>query len=222
MEKSKRKTMAFVSLAAALFLAVAGSVDASRNQRAGRDGNYNQTDQQMERLRYIMLPLLRVANHRIPVNQVHVSIVEDRALNAAAGGDGQYYVTTGMLNEASDDQLRGVLAHEIAHEDLGHPAKAQVVGVGIGLGAALLEQFFPGSATIAPIAGTLVGNTYSRPLELEADRHAVTLLKRAGYSKHTMIDSLAWLMRRSGDSGGGFFASHPATSDRIKALHSLR
>jgi predicted Zn-dependent protease len=85
-----------------------------------------------------------------------------------------------------------------------------------------LEQFFPGSATIAPIAGTLVGNTYSRPLELEADRHAVTLLKRAGYSKHTMIDSLAWLMRRSGDSGGGFFASHPATSDRIKALHSLR
>jgi predicted Zn-dependent protease len=177
----------------------------------------------MERLRrYVMLPLLRVANHRIPLDEVRVSIVEDRAINAAAGGDGQYYVTTGLLNLASHDQLRGVLAHEIAHEDLGHPSRAQVVGVGVGVGAALLEKFFPGSAAITPVAGTLISNSYSRPLELEADRHAVTLLKRAGYSKATMIDTLAWLMRRNGDSGGGFLASHPATSDRIKALRSVR
>jgi predicted Zn-dependent protease len=127
-----------------------------------------------------------------------------------------------LLNQASDDRLRGVLAHEIAHEDLGHPAKAQVVGVGVGVGAALLEKFFPGSAAIAPIAGTLISNSYSRPLEFEADRHAVTLLKRAGYSKAAMIDTLSWLMRRNGDSGGGFLASHPATSDRIKALQSVR
>jgi predicted Zn-dependent protease len=59
-------------------------------------------------------------------------------------------------------------------------------------------------------------------MEIDADRHAVTLLKRAGYSKYTMIDALSWLMRRNGDSGGGFLASHPATSDRIKALQSLR
>jgi Zn-dependent protease with chaperone function len=95
----------------------------------------------MERLRHVMLPLLRVANHRIPLDEVRVSIVEDRAINAAACGEGHYYVTTGLLNQASDDRLRGVLAHEIAHEDLGHPAKAQVVGVGVGLGAALLEKF---------------------------------------------------------------------------------
>ena len=74
----------------------------------------------------------------------------------------------------------------------------------------------------SPIAGTLISNNYSRPLELQADRHAVTLLRRAGYSKDTMVDTLAWLMRRNGDTGGGIFASHPATSDRIKALQALR
>jgi predicted Zn-dependent protease len=209
-------------LAASMFIVLAANAEASRKQRAGRAESYIQADHQMERLRYVMLPLLRVANHRIPINEVRVSIVEDRAINAAAGGDGQYYVTTGLLNQSSDDQLRGVLAHEIAHEDLGHPAKAQVVGVGVGLGAALLEKLFPSSATVAPLAGTLISNSYSRPLELEADRHAVTLLKRAGYSKYTMIDTLAWLVRRNGDSGGGFLTSHPATSDRIKALQSLR
>jgi predicted Zn-dependent protease len=206
-----------------MFIVQTPDAEASRKQRpGGRNERFSQADQQMERLRYVMLPLLRVANRRVPIDQVRVSMVEDRAINAAAGGDGQYYVTTGLLNQASDDRLRGVLAHEIAHEDLGHPAKAQVVGVGVGVGAALLEKFFPGSAAIAPIAGTLISNSYSRPLEFEADRHAVTLLKRAGYSKAAMIDTLSWLMRRNGDSGGGFLASHPATSDRIKALQSVR
>jgi predicted Zn-dependent protease len=205
-----------------MFIVQASDAEASRKQRSARNENYSQADRQMDRLRYVMLPLLRVANHRIPLDQVRVSIVEESAINAAAGGDGRYYVTTGLLNQANDDQLRGVLAHEIAHEDLGHPAKAQVVGVGVGLGAVLLEKIFPGSVAIAPVAGTLISNNYSRPMELDADRHAVTLLKRAGYSKYTMIDALSWLMRRNGDSGGGFLASHPATSDRIKALQSLR
>lgn len=215
----KRFLLPWVAL---MFIVLAPDAEASRKQHPGRNEFYSQPDQQIEQLRYVMLPLIRVTNHRIPLDEVRVSIVENRAINAAAGGDGQYYVTTGLLNQASNDQLRGVLAHEIAHEDLGHPAKAQVVGVGVGLGAALLEQFFPGSAAIAPIAGTLISNSYSRPLELEADRHAVTLLKRAGYSKATMIDTLGWLMRRNGDSGGGFLASPPATSDRINALQSVR
>ena len=51
------------------------------------------------------------------------------------------------LNQASDEQLRGVLAHEIAHEDLGHPAQAQVVGAGVNIGVALLEQLvYPAAA----------------------------------------------------------------------------
>jgi len=222
MNNNKRPKRILLFLVALLSIILSSDADATRRQRSRRADGYSQADHQLERLRYVMLPLVRVANHRIPLDEVRVSIVEDSAINAAAGGDGQYYVTTGLLNRASDDQLRGVLAHEIAHEDLGHPAKAQVVGVGVGLGAALLERFFPGSAAIAPIAGTLISNSYSRPLELEADRHAVTLLKRAGYSKYTMIDTLAWLVRHNGDSGGGFLASHPATSDRIKALQSLR
>lgn len=180
------------------------------------------SEQQMSRLRSIMMPLLRVTNHRISDDEIRVSIVDDPAINAATAGDGRYYVTTGLLNRATDDQLRGVLAHEIAHEDLGHAAKAQIIGTGLNVGVALLEQLFPGSSALTPIAGTLISNNYTRPLELQADRHAVTLLQRAGYSKRTMVDTLAWLMRRNGDSGGGVLSSHPATSERIQALQSLR
>jgi predicted Zn-dependent protease len=125
------------------------------------------------------------------------------------------------LQRANEEELRGVLAHEIAHDDLGHPAKMQLLGVGLGLGVALLENILPGSSKIAPIAGTLIASNYSRPQELEADRHAVTILRRAGYSKDVMIHTLTWIMRVEGNSGGGFLSTHPATDERIRALKRL-
>jgi beta-barrel assembly-enhancing protease len=210
------------SLVVAMLLTTTPDAHAFRKSRTGQHENPTLAEQQLDRLRYIMVPLLRVTNRHVPLNEIRVSIVDDAAINAASAGNGRYYLTTGLLNLATDDQLRGVLAHEIAHEDLGHPAKAQVVGTGVGLGVALLEQLFPGSSAVTPIAGTLISGRYTRPLELEADRHAVTLLQRPGHSRETMTDTLAWLMRRNGNNGGGILSTHPATSERIQALRSLR
>jgi predicted Zn-dependent protease len=207
---------------ALVILFAAAPAEALRNSRIRHYESSSRTEQQMDRLRYVMVPLLRVTNHRMSLDDIRVSIVDDQAINAASAGDGKYYVTTGLLDQATDEQLRGVLAHEIAHEDLGHPAKAQVVGAGVDIGVALLEQLIPGSSALTPLAGSLITNSYTRPLELEADRHAVTLLRRAGYSKETMIDTLTWLVRRNGNSDGGILSTHPATSERIQALRALR
>ena len=203
-------------------LLITPPVYAFRKDRVPRENYGQQTEQEMDRVRRVMLPLLKVTNHRMPIDDIRVSIVDNPEINAASAGNGQYLVTRGLLTQANDDELRGVLAHEIAHEDLGHPAKAQMVGTGIDLGVALLEQFFPRSSAFAPIAGSLITNNYTRPMELEADRHAVILLQRIGYSKQIMIDTLSWLERQNGDSGGGFLSSHPATSERIQALRALR
>jgi Zn-dependent protease with chaperone function len=218
----KRQSKFIGSLVVAALLTATPETQAFRKTRAQQPEISTLAEQQLDRLRYIMVPLLRVTNRRMPLQEIRVSIIDDPAINAASAGNGRYYLTTGLLNLATDDQLRGVLAHEIAHEDLGHPAKAQVVGTGVGLGVALLEQLFPGSSSVTPIAGTLISGSYARPLELEADRHAVLLLQRAGYSRETMADTLAWLMRRNGNNGGGILSTHPATSERIQALRSLR
>ncbi|HEX7228788.1 MAG TPA: M48 family metallopeptidase [Candidatus Binatia bacterium] len=193
-----------------------------RKDRSFRESYDQSAEQQIDRVRRVMLPLLRATNHRLPLDDIRVSIVDNREINAASAGNGQYLVTRGLLSQANDEELRGVLAHEIAHEDLGHPARAQLVGTGVGIGLALLEQFFPASSALAPLAGSLITNNYTRPMELEADRHAVTLLERAGYSKQTMIDTLSWLAQLNGDTGGGFLSSHPATSERIQALRAIR
>jgi Zn-dependent protease with chaperone function len=175
-----------------------------------------------QRLQRLMVPLLQVMNHPLKPSQVKVGIMDDPHVNAANAGGGEFYVTTGLLEKANDDQLQAVLAHEIAHEDLGHVAKAQRLGLGLNLGMILLDQIIPGSRAITPIAGQLVASRYTRSEEYQADRHGAELLEKIGKSKQQMIDTLSWLMQTEGASGGGFFATHPATGDRIEALRRAR
>jgi predicted Zn-dependent protease len=201
---------------------------ASPPRRAPQEARGPSTSQrvdarQVERLQRVMVPLLRATNNPRRFSEIKVGIIDDKSINAANAGGGEFYVTTGLLAKANDEHLRGVLAHEIAHDDLGHVARAQVLGTGLNLGVILLEQLIPGSSAVTPIAGTLIARSYSRSEESEADRHGVEILRRAGYSKEVMIDTLTWLMRTSGDGGGGgFLSTHPATEDRIDALRRLR
>jgi Zn-dependent protease with chaperone function len=216
------------ALALATFLAVAcaGPTSSPRpapgpspqEPRASRPIN----PAQGERLQRLMVPLIKAMNRPKPLNEVRVGIIDDPQINAANGGGGEFYVTTGLLEKANDDRLQAVMAHEVAHDDLGHVAKAQVLGTGLNIGIVVLDQLFPGSGSITPIAGQLIARGYSRNEEYAADRHGVELLRRVGKPKEVMIDTLSWLMQTSGGSEGGFLATHPATGDRIEALRDLR
>jgi predicted Zn-dependent protease len=190
--------------------------------RAGTPSTRPLGPEQAARLQRLMIPLVKAMDHPKPLNQVKIAVIDDPGINAANAGGGQFYVTRGLLERANDDQLLGVLAHEVAHDDLGHVAKVQVLGAGVGLGIILLDQLVPGSRALTPIAGELIVRGYSRREEYEADRHGVTLLRRIGRSKDVMVNTLTWLLQSSGPSGGGFLATHPATGDRIQALRELK
>ena len=176
---------------------------------------------QAARLQRIMVPLIRVMDHPMQLDQVKVGIMDDQQINAANAGGDQFFVTTGLLHKASDDRLRAVIAHELSHQDLNHVAKAQVLAAGLGIGAAILDQIFPGTGAITPLAGQLVTSQYSRSEEYAADAHGVELLRRAGYPKEMMIDTLTWLLQVSGPGSGGFFATHPGAADRIDAVRKM-
>jgi predicted Zn-dependent protease len=177
---------------------------------------------QADRLRSVMIPLIKAMDQPCPADELQVSIVNQSEVNAGNAGGCQFLVTAGLLQRANDDQLRGVLAHEIAHQDLGHVARAQVLNTGLGIGAALLERIFPGSGAIAPLAGTLIARGHGRTEEYAADRHGVDILRRAGYPAEIMPDTLTWLRSVSGAGGGGFLSTHPALDERIAELRRLR
>jgi predicted Zn-dependent protease len=218
-----------VALLAALSLAAACAAPVSSPSPSSSGGSTTPTASaprstaridpaQAERLKRVMLPLIQAADNKRPLNQVKVGIVDDDHINAGSAGEGQFIVTTGLLRKANDQQLAGVLAHEVAHDDLGHVAKAQRLQTGVAIGMVILDQIIPGSGQLTPVAGTLISRAYGRHEEYQADAHGAEILKRAGYSPKVMEQTLTWLLNTEGGSEGGFFSTHPATDDRIAAL----
>jgi Zn-dependent protease with chaperone function len=228
--RSSRAVLALVFLAA-LGLSACFTTASPPSRRAPQD--YPQTRTQnypsrasegndSERLRRVMVPLIQAMDQPCRLDQTKIGIIHQNEINAANAGNCQFYVTTGLLRRASDDQLRGVLAHELAHQDLGHVAKAQVLGATINALSAGLQQLFPIAGAVVPVAGELMARSYGRKEEFSADKHGVDILRRAGHPKEVMVDSLAWIRRVSGDKGGGFLSTHPELDDRIAMIQRLR
>ena len=192
-----------------------------QTRRAPGPASTTVSPEQAQRLQRLMVPLIKAMNNSRPLDQVRVGILDSSAINAASAGGGEFYVTRGLLEKAGDRQLLGVLAHEVAHDDLNHVARAQALGAGLNIGVIILDQILPGSGAITPLAGELIARGYSRSEEHAADEHAVELLRRTGQPKEVMIDTLNWLMESGGGGAGGFFATHPATGDRIEALQKM-
>src|SRR5437660_6029926 len=226
--------IAALTLMATLAVACAGPTSSTSSGPSGGSSSPQPTTQKQtklvkvdaataERLQNVMIPLLKVMDHPLQPNQVKVGVMDDPAINAASAGNGEFLVTTGLLQKANDDQLRAVLAHELAHQDLNHVQKTQTLGTGLNIGMIILDQIIPGSGNLAPIAGELLLRKYTRSEEYAADKHGVQILQRAGHQgRQLMADTLTWLMSTSGgSSSGGFLATHPGTADRITAVKAL-
>jgi Zn-dependent protease with chaperone function len=223
-----------LSLAALLALSGCGVVSTTQAPPSGGSQPRSSTTSQprtvkldpsqADRLRAMLPPLIKAMEHPVPLDQVRVGVMDDPHINAGNAGSARFIVTTGLLQKADDDELRGVLAHEVAHEDLGHVAKTQNLGTGLELGSILLDKLFPGvGGTLGSVAGNLAINAYSRNEEYQADLHGAEILQRAGYDgKALMVRTLSWLQATEGASGGGFFANHPGTGDRIARLQQMR
>jgi len=218
--------LAAVELSACIAVGPAPSRRPSRDSYSAPPPSYssNRADTfDGERLRRVLLPLFQAMDHPCRTDQVRIGILNQDEINAANAGNCQFYVTSALLRRADEDQLRGVLAHELAHQDLGHVAKAQTVGAGLNILSAGLQSLFPAAGALAPIAGELVARGYSRSEEYDADKHGVEILRRAGYSKDTMLNSLNWIRRSAGGGGGGgFLSTHPALDDRIAIIQRMR
>src|SRR5215203_6281005 len=74
----------------------------------------------------------------------HFTVVDEPAVNAFALPGGQIYVTRGILAFLKDEeQLAGVLGHEIGHVTARHSAQQYTKATGAGVGLTLLSIFVP-------------------------------------------------------------------------------
>jgi predicted Zn-dependent protease len=159
------------------------------------------------------------------------SIADDPELNAFALPSGWIYVTRGLLTLSNrEDELAGVLAHEMAHVLERHAVKrvgaATPLAVLFGVPSGILGMVSPSLGGIVGGAGRVVSGLalapYSRDQELEADRIGIALAARAGWDPAALGGLLGTLERAETLSGGSakrsFFATHPSTPDRVAKI----
>jgi beta-barrel assembly-enhancing protease len=145
-------------------------------------------------------------------------------INAFALPGGPVFITTGLLAELeTEDQVAGVLAHEIVHILARHSAQriakseltnGMVGAVGVASGEASAAQ-------TAAMIGQLINMQYGREDELESDTFGVCLMLAAGYDPAAMIGVMQVLEAASGGARQPeFFSTHPNPQNRIQQIES--
>ena len=123
--------------------------------------------------------------------------VDEKDVNAFALPGGHVYVYRGLIDAAkSDDELAGVVAHEIGHIAARHPIKRYEAGVGAQLlQLASLAARRSDAAQGLNIALRSAQLAYARQDELEADTLGVKYVKAAGFDPNAILNFLERLER---------------------------
>lgn len=147
-------------------------------------------------------------------------IDDDETLNAFAVPGGYLYVYTGLIKYLdTEDQLAGVMGHEIAHAARRHSTQQMTKIYGLQA----LTQIVTGKAEpglIEQIALGLASLKFSRKHEAEADDYSVIYLCESGLYA---AGAAGFFQKIQNESGGGsrppeFLSTHPDPGNRVEDI----
>jgi len=149
-------------------------------------------------------------------------VVQHPALNAFAVPGGYVFVFSGLLARVdNDDELAGVLAHEIGHVSGHHLLRQQKEGQ-VWTAAALLGLLVSAVNPVLGAAGIAAAETaqlkYSREFEQEADYLGLRYATQAGYDPHALGAFFKELLADQRINSAGvpaYMLTHPLTEDRV-------
>jgi len=158
-------------------------------------------------------------------------VVDSPEINAFALPGGFVYVNRGLIEAAgTEDELAGVLAHEIGHVVARHgadqAARAGLAQTGLGALGGLLGRGTSSSIgqTAAQMVATGVFMKFSRQAEREADRLGARMLFDTSLQPQGMVsffDKLAGLQKSQPNAVQKFFSSHPSPAERADNVSTL-
>ena len=149
-------------------------------------------------------------------------INDDKTLNAFATPGGYIYVYTGLIKYLdSEEQLAGVMGHEIAHADRRHSTKQMTEVYGVQALTSIAAAAAGTGDQLGQIATSLASLKFSRANETEADTYSVVYLCPTSYEADGAADFFEKL--EAGGSGGrppAFLSTHPNPGNRVANIQS--
>ena len=161
----------------------------------------------------------------IPLNFKVYNVVD---VNAFACADGSVRVFAALMDTMDDDELLGVIGHEIGHVAHHHSKKAFKQAL---LTSALKDAVASTSNKVAALTDSQLGSlseslasaSYSKKQESQADDYGYDFLKSNGKNPLAMAKSFTKLKELQGSSQKSskmsqLFSSHPDLDARIKKM----
>ncbi len=159
-----------------------------------------------------------------------IKVLDTDEINAMALPGGFFYVNSGLILACdSEDELAGVMAHEISHVAAHHAAREMTKMNYMQLGQIPLIIFTQGTWVgygiyeAAQLAVPLTFLQFSREYEAEADYLGIQYMYKAGYDPQGMVsifEKLSALEKHKPGALSKAFSDHPATPDRIAAVEN--
>ena len=169
-----------------------------------------------------------------PLFIYHFYVIKTDPYNAFAIPAGYIFINSGLLMAMDDeDELAGILAHEIAHVNARHISQkiemskklgwARMAGMALGAlmgvaGAGDVGQAVTQSSAAAAASAELA---YSREDEMQADQLGLDYLANAGYSGEGLLKILKKMRSKEwfdSKQVPTYLLTHPAVDDRIAYL----
>ncbi len=162
---------------------------------------------------------------------LNFKVYNTKEVNAFACADGSVRVYTGLMDLMNDNEVLGVIGHEIGHVALKHTKKQMQNAI---LTSAALSGLASTGETMAAltqselgaIGEAVVNAKYSRKHESAADDYAYDFLKAAGKNPVCLMQGFEKLQSLENNTSSAntamvnsLFSSHPATADRINKIH---
>lgn len=157
------------------------------------------------------------------------TVVKDDEVNAFSLPGGYVFVNDGLIKKtSSDDELAGVIAHEVAHVAARHAVKRYESSLGLQILQLATLAARQGEAlrgmSVAMQAAQLA---YAREDELEADRLGVKYMNAAGFDPRAVLTFLQKLQTLDqekirylprGVVRPQYAMTHPYVPDRLRAV----
>lgn len=167
--------------------------------------------------------LVRNSDAQVPFT---IKVIDSDEVNAFALPGGFFYVNSGLILRAQEeDELAGVMAHEISHVIRRHGTKQATKAELIQLGAMAAMIVVPygwagyGIYEGMNLAIPLTFLKFSRDAEREADFFGIQYMYKAGYDPNayvTFFERIQADEKRRPGTIPKFFSTHPPTPERIE------
>ncbi len=191
--------------------------------------NDNEVQQQAKAVGYKLIKQVddeaKVKGISIPFQFDFHVLADDQTINAFALPGGQIFITVGLLKKLkSEDQLAGVLGHEIGHVIHRHSAQQMAKsdfynGLVGAVATATSDGTGMGGGQIAQYVAQIQEMKFGRNDELQSDEFGVQYMIKAGYNPNSMIKVMEILAEAGGGQKGyEFMSTHPSPENRTTKI----